>query len=70
MELLALFGLLLLGGIFLVTRSRRGTTTEGDEQSERVSADSDVVGRGGPGGIGGFGGYTGSGGGSGGGSGP
>jgi hypothetical protein len=69
MELLALFGLLLLGGIFLVTRSRRGTTTGTDERSERVSADSDVVGRGGPGGIGGFGGYTGFGGGSGGGTG-
>jgi len=69
MELLAFFGLLLLGGIFLVTRSKRGNS-RADEPSERVSSESDVVGRGGPGGIGGFGGYTGFGGGSGGGSGP
>jgi hypothetical protein len=69
MELIALFGLFLLGGVFLATRSRRRASGT-DERSERVSADSDVVGRGGPGGIGGFGGYNGFGGGFGGGSGP
>jgi hypothetical protein len=70
MEFVLFFGLLLLGGIFLLSRGERRATSEAEDPSELVSADSDVVGRGGPGGIGSFGGYTGFGGGSGGGSGP